>query len=54
MGIDIFCNFGLINVLNMMIFFDFGKLIKIMICVLIFVIDLLNIEVVLIIKNGNV
>lgn len=53
MGIDVLCNFGLINVVNMMILFDFGCFICVMVCVFIFVIDSLYIVVVFIIDYGN-
>lgn len=52
-GIDIFCNLGLINIDNMLQVLDFGCVVEVVVWVLINVIDIINIEEVFSIVKGN-
>lgn len=53
MGIDIFCNFGLLNIVVIMDGLDFGVIVEVVVCVLIVVLEMLVIDLVLLICCGN-
>lgn len=53
-GEDIFCNFGLLNIVYIMDLLDFGCIIVIVVCVLIVVFDMSDIQLVFLVVVGNV